>query len=88
MEGLWTAKAVLTILLTVYVHFFVPEKSAPREFESISEVFGTIKWFWTNKNLRKFTMLYLTQYIGMSPAVFLTDIVIIKKVKSIVSAKN
>jgi len=79
VETFWYLNALFVLGITVFVHFFVKEKELKsEESASFKEVVGVVKLFYKNPNLRKLSIVCLTQFISSMPIIAFFESLLIK----------
>jgi len=74
LEGFWIWTGIITLIITVYVHFFQKEKtSSTEEITSVIEVIKTLKAFVKNVNLRQLVLVTITSSLTTAPIYALAD---------------
>jgi len=79
VETFWYLNALFVLGITIFVHFFVKEKELKsEESASFKEVVGVVKLFYKNPNLRKLSIVCLTQFISSMPIIAFFESLLIK----------
>jgi len=79
VETFWYCNALFVLGITIFVHFFVKEKELKaEESASFKEVVGIVKLFYKNPNLRKLSIVCLTQFMSSMPIIAFFESLMIK----------